>query len=379
MHERSLAYRAFKEEFVIHMQSGSGFPETSYIKTWFRKTSGGVKAQFLSDAMNGEYAPEKCVAGLIELLIESDRILETQNARVSLLRFLRRRGIDSASLDDHDLVLSHVCTERLRRPPDRKAAGRVLGALLEGMKSVADYSLPFMLKHGVQGCRSDVDEVAECVSWMFERIARTALAEGPRLSTTAAIAAAERYTGISLEDYQRRASIWHGFNPWTVVRARGREGRPAGMSIVLPLTRTAYEEILDGRRRSFDCSPADLVVPSNHLLLEACEENPAYPSDHVAEERRVMGMVLQFSALMRYRVGSSDGIYRWLSFAGTPSTREVLISNGFRATGRKMAGTKIELLERHLDLINGDLRFLEGYVLGKYGEQCPAEPPRLHT
>jgi hypothetical protein len=40
-----------------------------------------------------------------------------------------------------------------------------------------------------------------------------------------------------------------------------------------------------------------------------------------------------------------------------------------------MAGTGVEFLERRLDFASGDIRFLEGCILGHGASKCPQAPP----
>ncbi len=185
------------------------------------------------------------------------------------------------------------------------------------------------------------------------------------------------YIGIREADYRENARAWHEFCPWTVVLAQRRR-KTVGMSIVLPLKPEAYEEVYAGRLQSSRVRVEDLCVPSRHLLIEACAEHPATLRDTQINPTRslLMCLALQLSALMRYQPGTTAGKYRWLSFAGTPTSQTRLLNTGFRPTGTCMFHNNLELFERVIDLDTGEgIAFIEAHVLSIGGQGCPPAPP----
>ena len=125
-----------------------------------------------------------------------------------------------------------------------------------------------------------------------------------------------------------------------------------GMSIVLPLRDAAYQDILDGRRATYELTSKDFASPTPNLLIEACAEkpDPAGPMDPNPTKSLLMCLAWQSTALSRSCELRSGSVVRFLSFAGTPRNRDRLLDSGFKPLGKSMAKMSLELVERRIPI-----------------------------
>jgi hypothetical protein len=182
---------------------------------------------------------------------------------------------------------------------------------------------------------------------------------------------------ISCDEYLKKAVEWHRFNPWTVVFAR-EDGMRTGMSIVLPLNDRVYQEIVRGRRATYDVAPEDFASPTSKILIEACAEkpDPAGPRDPNPTKPLLMCLALQAAALCRSRDLPSSSVVRFLSFGGTPRNRDRLLDSGFKPTGTIMLKTGAELFEREIPIpsLRAD-SFIDSLFLIAFSTFCDRPPP----
>lgn len=404
MHQR---YRGFSEDFRLYMDKRSGWPSNSEVYGWFLNNYGGLKKDVYPAAKRGEVVGEKFVNGFLALLLAppDPRSLGStmRHARAVLADFLHERGIHSLTQATPESLLAHIAGPPTTEPPARSAK---IDYLRKGASAIGEFVLlGTSIDRFVQACdnRTD-DDVHEAVRWMYVRLGRSiapggflsdASADRNRPVTRAAKGASvheTRDTELSEEDaeaiatahirlplakYQMLAVAWQRFNPWTVIYARDKSRR-VGMSIVLPLQDAAYQDILDGKRASYDMTPKDLTSPSAHLLIEACAERPdsGRPADANPTRGLLMALGMQLAALSRCRDLPAGTELRLLSFAGTPKNRDRLLDTGFKATGRTMARTGAELLEHRIPLGTWRADVLVHVAMFRFfSELCDGPPP----
>lgn len=405
MHQR---YRGFSEDFRLYMDKRGGWPShKGDVYPWFEAHYSGLKKDDYSAARRGAVVGEKFVTGFLAMLLAPPDPKSLSNtmrhARSVLADFLRERGIHSLTQATPDALLAHIAGPPTTEPPARSAT---IDYLRRGASAVGDFMfMDTLIDRFVQACdnRTD-DDVHEAVRWMYVRLGRS-IAPGGFLSDASAnrkrrsrpvakgaSAHETRDTELSEEDaeaiatahirlplakYQMLAVAWQRFNPWTVIYARDKSRR-VGMSIVLSLNDAAYQEILDGKRASYDMTPEDLTSPSANLLIEACAERPDSdrPADANPTRGLLMALGIQLAALSRCRELPAGTELRLLSFAGTPTNRDRLLDTGFKATGRTMARTGAELLEQRVPLFTKRMdMFVKGALFRFFSEICDGPPP----
>jgi hypothetical protein len=191
--------------------------------------------------------------------------------------------------------------------------------------------------------------IHEAATWLFVTGGRYAK-PGVMLSPEEAKIADRNYIGISCEDYAERLRSWHAFNPWTVVLARGAK-RPNGVSVVLPLSIIAYEELLAGKRPTYECSPDFLAVPTRKLLVEIIAERPHDLGAERTNPTRGLypNLFAQCSVFLRRLDPVRADTIQLLTYFDMPLFVRRARAFGFKPTGRKLHTTGIPFFEKTLN------------------------------
>ena len=139
--------------------------------------------------------------------------------------------------------------------------------------------------------------------------------------------------GIRHQAYAKQMRSWAQHTPWSVVRAWHRSA-PVGVSIMLPLSAAAYEDVYQGRLTPYDCTARHLDQPSLNLGIEAVAERPSLVGRENPNPTLSMRVatLFQLASLARCNRLESAAKLRILSFAGTPENARRLKIIGFGPT-----------------------------------------------
>ncbi|MFT3686368.1 MAG: hypothetical protein QM783_15850 [Phycisphaerales bacterium] len=380
-------YRSFTDEFRTFMTSRGAWPPEKPVYEWLRANKVSVKSVY-NLAKQGRAVDEKFVAGFARLLIaqhdaRGKHYGQFMRAKLALADYLRERHILLGSRHvefDNRFALSADPTE------ERTVVAYIGGPLLDdpGTAPGSDY-LRFSLRvvgecigsfgvvdRYVQGCRDsgELDEAAKLV------LTCSGQSFAPFLSEDKAMQRAADRLQLELATYQQAVRAWHDHHPWTVVFSRDGDKR-TGVSIVLPLGDEAYDDIVTGRRATFELTGKDLRRPTSTLLLEACAEQGSpdgKPNDNPTKSLLTC-IGLQCAALARASYLPRGTKMRVLSFAGTPRNRQRLLESGFQPLQQQMAKLHIELMQKTFVLgregdAYGDSMFLLAF--SHLGDSAPA-------
>jgi hypothetical protein len=315
----------------------------------------------------------------VQLLVRPPRPTDTpelQQARRATLDFVKRFDITELTPETAEAVLSHICYPLVPRPELLEA---FKDYLQRGVESFIDFihTLP-ALDNWVRGCPQA--DIPAAVHWMYVRVAQDTAPNGPSLSEDQAQKFAEHRMGMDYDDYWRAAQDWASVNSWILVRGWHKLG-PVGMSIVLPVKPTVYQDVLDGHKAPYDCTSADLLVPSRHLLVEAVAERPEYVGrPHINPTKALRASsIFQVAALSRCNRLDEPSTLRILSFAGTPLNEVRLRKSGFVSTGRLMRyrnpTVKLKLYEQTIPIGQVPMKdFFSSAALELLGARCPSSP-----
>jgi hypothetical protein len=229
----------------------------------------------------------------------------------------------------------------------------------------------------VRGCSPD--DVRAAIEWMYTRVGQTTAPNGPTMKWSDACDHGERIIGIPRDAYVARATDWAAAYPWSVVRA-WRNNEPYGMSILLPMTPQAYDAVLRGKKRPYDCVGADLLAPSTHLILEAGAERPdRVPKDKLSDLTWpiLVCLAYQFAALVRSNRFRTATQLRILSFAETPKNTHRLIQSGFIPQKTFLAGSRSRLMEKVLELGTTRSMFVPDLIILNAASCVTPELPRM--
>ncbi len=362
------------------MTKRSGWPTETQVHNWFRANRQGMKKGVYNSLKKGRALGEKYTAGLIEMFLtppDSSGAASTdlRHTQQVLRDFLYERGVHSPQTVSREGVEAQTCGP-IESTPDRTAfvdylrlGVSAIGAFVGAGRSVTHY---------VERCNSDADgDVDNAVKWIFIRVAQCMAPDGHRLHTEEALAMGSQYVHVPFETYTRQAKGWQRFNPWTVVYGRD-DGIRLGVGIVLPLTESAYGDILEGRRATFELSAEDLTSPSPFVLIEACAErpDPEGQRDPNPTKALLMCLTLQVAAMSRCQELPAGTVVRILSYAGTTRNRDRLLEAGYKPTGKRMARNGFELVERRIPLrsLQADT-FIDGALLLHFSALCDGPPP----
>jgi hypothetical protein len=336
--------RAFQEDFVQFLRNQSAWPSDVKITLWVRKVLGaGIRTGDAAKAKRGQAIPESSLRAILQMFLEPDNAANDSRKRgeKAVRAFL---GIGDAGKLSAGDVFERICVVPGKQTQQLSPREDVVDWLGMGLRAIfAAFVSKRSLDRHVQGFRS-ADEVRKAIKWTFVQVARSISKSNDPPGAENAVTIAEEYMKIPLKEYQDRAVQWWLFHPWTVVLARGKDG-PTGISIMLPLTQSAYRSTLDGERMTYDNAPADMAVPSELLLVECVIERPVdLHGENLEESTRslIQCAVAQSAVLSRFAEIPRDRGLNLLSFAASPTAVRRLKGFGYQPTGKKMRATGIE-------------------------------------
>jgi len=189
------------------------------------------------------------------------------------------------------------------------------------------------------------ERVPEAIAWMFVDFGRQ-LAFPYAISIKEATERTEEMMHLKLHEYQARAVQWRKSNPWRIIGFRG-EDKIIGMSLILPITASARQRILNAEQMTYDCKPNQLCTHSHFLLHEGLAMRPpdmnGDPNADLAGP--YLAVIAQTATLSRFHRLRYKTPLSVLSIAGTPVNRERQIAFGYGPTGKRMKLTNIEFVE----------------------------------
>lgn len=363
-------YRAFTDEYRVHMDRRGGWPRDKHLSKWFKANCG--YAGGTNTAMRrGDLVPDKYPEWYLRLLVQQAERVEVRQARLATLDFVARFGITELTREAIPAVLGHICTPPIDAPEAKDGMLDYLAHPVDILRLFQD-ALPF--ESHARACGPG--DLPAAIDWMYTRVGQCTAPTGHSMPAAEAIAYARDHIGLAEDEYRARAAQWQAFNPWTVVRA-WHKTRPVGMSIVLPVTEAFYTDVRNGLRPSYDCGIRDLSVPSVHLIIEAGAENPELLATANINPTRplLVCLICQLAALSRPNRFNASQTLRVLTFSGTPKNRDRLMRAGFVPTsGPRMARTGLELLERTLTVGQLGRDILSAAVLHFVGHLCQSAP-----
>jgi hypothetical protein len=311
------------------MDSHQAWPAASAFLKWVKQYDQGIKNGIYAQMIGGYGVRAMYVVRFVRYLQGGDA--ECEAARAVLIELLggtdwlgqSAEKIASMLLEDgeHDLLQ------------------RGVHGIWDAVSSMTT------VESSISPCRSESD-VAEVVKWMYVLVARH-ISEKQDLWHKESISIAADHMRISLDDYVHKAVAWWQYDPWTVIRVKGRKA-PVGMSIVLPLTDAAYNSLRSGNRMSYDIRPEELRRPSPNLLVEMVGERLPLVGGEAGNHTRstLIAALSQQAILSNPHRDRARGRFRMLSFAGTPANRDRIMSFGFRPTSVCMPNTNIDWMEK---------------------------------
>lgn len=369
-------YQALTESFCEYADSRGGFPPNRIVMSWMKrdKECGTYAGGTYSAIRKGHFVKQKYVHSFIRLLVTQSNRVELRQARIALLDYLARYGVTQLEERLIPIVLSRVATPPMPEPDDPRG---MVDYLARPWHTIAELSELGRGHRYVSGCTPE--DLPDMVKWMYLAVGRDRAPDGPTLSESQAIQFAGSFMRITDKAYEACAREWHNDNPWTVIHAVYRKTL-VGMSIVLPLRPDVYDELREGHRTGYQCTPSDFHVPSQHIWLEAVAENPSALADSGLKPTLALKHTLTFqiAALARCNRFSSRSTLHLLSFAGTEKNEGRQKKAGFAATGTQTRSLQLKLMERQIQVGTlGSADFVENAALTFLGHRLPSAPPLL--
>lgn len=344
--------RAFRQEFLAHAKATNGWPVEENVKDWCDDTQRPfMKNGVYTQIARGDYAWSGHVELVVEFLLDPGH--KNHVERRSLDAFLSGGRAPAAAGPTKEGILDLVSVAE--EIPDQ---GFGLGA--RALHWFFDHDLLRMPGQFVRPVASE--EHARDAAGAIYLDAGQQLA-GRAVDSAEALRIVKARMGLHVDQYQERVATWWRRNPWTVVHAtRQRGSGRSGVCISLPVTESFLERAMEGGCATYECGHDDLRPESPNLILEGVA------STWDSTEPRGPGMSLLAAALCQMaKLSDVPGLgrttaLRALSFCGTPVGKKRLKWFGFRPLKTYFPGTKIEYMERRLDLRGRG--FKDGSLMG---------------
>jgi hypothetical protein len=360
-------------EYYQCISSRKAWPDQRYAKEWIGAYC-GCSSKDWSDFCNSKYVPEKYAPAFLAMLLDAPDHPEIKRCHEFTAEFLSHVRIDRLDKSTVDVAFGHIFTPPVRAPRSKRMGFDYLGGLFGALLNRAHGELDERL---VRGCPAA--EVPAAIEWMYTRVGQLTAPDGPRMLWPAAREYGERIIGIPRNAYVARATEWAAAYPWSLVRA-WRNKEPYGMSILLPVTPQAYDDVLRGKRRPYDCTGSDLVAPSTHIILEAGAERPErLPKDKLNDVTWpiLVCIAYQFAALVRSNRFRMATPLRILSFAESQKNKHRLVQSGFVPQATFLAGTKYQMMEKVLELGTTRSMFVRDLIILNALSCVAPEVPRM--
>jgi hypothetical protein len=358
--------RSLRPDFVAFMTERDVWPAAQNFESWYRSNGNGIQNGTYGAMIQGRPVHPKFIAAFARYTRDFAPKPE-ENSRQAFAEFLTPCGINDLQQVSPEEIAVALCDSQDAVDYHKNGFARILD--LFNIESTVDAA--------VQECVTP-EQVATAVQYMYEWVGDD-LNKHAGTSSLAAIDAAAARIKLSLPEYQQRAINWWRFDRWTVVFARGKNG-PAGMSIVLPLREHVYYAVKAGKKATPDILREDLDRPSRTLLIEGvAQRDPTACAETInLSKYTASAMTAQMAALSRAYGKITHEPLRILTFGGTPTNEERLITSGFKRTGTRMPLTEVELFEKIFswpprtakDLITLGIF----HMLGDWADRLPRPP-----
>lgn len=366
-------HRALKQEFLDVLAARGAVPKHATLKAWLESRGCGARTQSLIDLLKGASVEERLISAAVEMFLRDIGPGGKGPMRRALDEFLGDARANFATRTDVEAVAACVCTAPTPAAPsdERRFSWRDFFGV--GIARLGGLAVEPLMRRCVRACRTD-DEAREAAEWICLLVGRTFAGES--CSRLLALETAHRRMGVAPEAYAERVLAWRRATPWAVLRAV-RGDVAVGATILLPVSESAYDDVAEGRRPSWDLSGDELLPASRRLIVEAVAERPA--SDVKVRRNPTLSLLgchaVQHVALMRIGDWGGTEEVRVLSFGGTPLGRKRLADVGYRPTGVDMAVAGVDLWERRCGTDGEGWSHAEYGFLMKGIRSLPADPP----
>jgi len=372
---------SFKADFLRMVDSAGAWPQGQQFVTWCRKDERKIRNAAYRKIRNGELVDMSCILGLLAYLrapngkhTDDFEIRARAKMTACINNYLVATGVPDPDKLAASQKIEHLCNDagEAERSVDPKANLFTEGIgglrwIFEAARPPMEYFYP-----------SSEKAICEAVTWCFYDLGHLKAA-GP-LSADEAISNTEQRFQMSLSEYQDYAVTCWRRNPWTVVLARGQDNKATGISIILPLRESVYEQIRSGKLMSCRADPQFFAVPSRYMFHEAVSARPlSMGGDPInkATASMVWTVMVQLAALtISETVFDNDQPFRALSVDGMPDAREMLMAYGYKPIGMRMATSGEDLYELIIPANATDLGLFFNVTLnGLYREMRKWSPP----
>jgi hypothetical protein len=362
-------------EYHQCISSRKAWPDQRFAKPWLSAYC-GCSSKDWSDFCNRKYVPEKYAPAFMAMLVANPDHPEVKRCHELTVEFLSRVGINHLDKSNVEAATGHIFAPPVPAPRTRRMGFDYLGGQFGALLSRAHGELD---ERFVRGCSAE--DMPAAIDWMYIRVGQQTAPDGPRMLWPAARDYGERIIGIRLDAYAARATEWAAANQWSVVRA-WRNKEPYGMSILLPVTPQAYDDVLRGKKKPYDCIGSDLEAPSTHIIVEAGAERPErLPKDKLNDLTWpiLVCIAYQFAALVRGNRFKTATPLRILSFAETAKNKHRLVQSGFIPQETFLAGTKYQMMEKVLELGTTRSMFVPDLIILNALSCVAPEVPRMNS
>lgn len=240
------------------------WPTEEAVRTWDKSLAGdGIKNGACSSLPKGQPQSPRIIALIINYLRQPHASRVVIQQRELLHGFLsKHRRVPNPAECDPLQVIDLICEQPIATTDVIAMGMEMVGAGLLLFPNGAE---------GIRPCRPD--ELPIVVPWLYTSLGHEI--SGRTISNNMATQVAADHVGIGPEDYQERARRWVSQIPWSVVVVEGRKELEA-VSIALPLTWSAYQEIRRGNLQSYDCSADQMIYPSEQIFVESLAMRPRF-------------------------------------------------------------------------------------------------------
>ncbi len=241
-----------------------------------------------------------------------------------------------------DLDTIQSLAAALEVDPDEIIDLECLDALTEGPFSFNRYVRSRLRPDRIAYCADEEDAAAAIVQmregWQHHIARETLKSLSPTYRD-----GYELLLSISFEDYQRRyVELWKRHRS-TVLFAT-RSGKRNGISVILPVSADAYEDLRRGKTTFLDVSPQRVQQRSQHLIIDSTVEFASTRTRRWYDLTDSLRFVVFFQ-IASLSFDAVDAGFRILSFGASPLNAQRLSANGFRELPTRMPDFQFPLYE----------------------------------
>lgn len=322
------------------------WPLEAAVKRWCEEQGiGGFRNGACSSLPNGRPQNPRIITLIVTYLMQSNPNTVVRTQLAGLYDFLRtyRNDPDPSALRPLQIV------ERICEPPLSTKDYVMMGLDLIG----SAFTLFTNPTNGIRPCRES--ELGTVLPWLYIDLGH---AISPSI-TSAGIAkeCAAAHIGITPETLHEQVRVWMRRAPWSVVVADGPNG-PDAVSIAVPLSAVAYEQIRAGRLRLYDCSSDHVRARSKQIFVEALAMKPRSDGKPIAGTNAPLARAV---ICQHAHLTDIDGIgrkrtLRLLTCPVADRFRQWALRFRYRPIGVPMHGTELELFERQVRIRLSDVQ-----------------------